>query len=516
MAQVFPSSSKLDVERTTLPSRLRMPAAGTSAEASSAASITTRGRKTPSDASSLSNGQPGPSLSVSTKDLGQGREPSTFPSVSHINWLLPEASSSDPSLARFPASASASSLNAASSPTSPLRQSASLSDLPSSNRARAPLKGILKQPSTRSLQMSSGPVYTQQLSPIYEAHSSMRTTTAEPSTPASLVSNYSAFLHRPIKRSTSQASSTTIPSPIQPSQSHTQVMSFDGPGSRAGRLYERSSSEGSGSFITAPSALQTPVRVAPMPSVLTADELGQFVDISHPQEVHLRTPPSSASLTGRTLTNEPVFDVPSIGLHPPTPGPGSSTLYIPIAVSAPRMEHQTSGDTFIWRRWANSLSISSAPRPTSTRRQWPTWLPEPPKLLFWVGFVMPPCWMIGGWLLDTGRFDVKPAPPKLPPGTTLPLWRVNGQLLDSAGNEVKLKPRRSFFGLGSKKGKGKDEAKKWETEAWHQRWASYVAKSSGEKSLAHSLIDLKTPGPQVWVLRCRIAAIVSGSLLLDL
>ncbi|VDB83204.1 unnamed protein product [Peniophora sp. CBMAI 1063] len=489
-----------------------MPAAGTSTDVSSGGSITTRGRNTPSNASSLSSGPSGPPLSVSTKDLGHGREPSTFPSTSHINWLLPEASSSDPSLDHFPAPPT--SLGPASSPISPLRQSASLSDLPSSNRARAPLKSILKQPSTRSLQMTTVPAYVQQLSPIYETHSSMRTMTAEPSTPASLVSNYSAFLHRPIKRSTSQASSTTIPTPVLSSQGHTQMMNLEGHGTRAARLYEGSTSEGSSSFVTAPSALTTPIRAAPMPSVLTAGELGQFVDLSQPQEVHLRTPPSSASLTGRTLTNEPVFDVPSIGLHPPTPGPGSSTLYIPIAVPAPRMEHQTSGDTFIFRRWANSLSVSSAHRPTSTRRQWPTWLPAPPKLLFWVGFVMPPCWMIGGWLLDTGRFDVKPAPPKLPPGTRLPLWRVDGRLLDSSGNEVKLKPRRSLFGSSRKKGKGDDEASQWETAAWHERWASYVAKSSGEKSLAHSLIDLKTPGPQVWVLRCRIAAVVSGVLVI--
>ena len=256
------------------------------------------------------------------------------------------------------------------------------------------------------------------------------------------------------------------------------------------------------------------MRSAPTPNVLTADELGQFADLTQPQEVHLRTPPSSASLTGRTLTNEPVFDVPPIGLQPPTPGANSSTLYIPVAVPPPQMEHQTSGDTFIFRRWGNSLSMSSAHRPTTVRRQWPAWLPEPPKLLFWTGFIMPPCWMIGGWLLDTGRFDVKPAPPKLPPGTRLPLWRVDGQLLDSLGNEVKLKTRRPLFGLAGKKGKGQDEASQWETEAWHERWASYVAKSSGEKSLAHSLIDLKTPGPQVWVLRCRIAAIVSGVLVL--
>lgn len=292
-------------------------------------------------------------------------------------------------------------------------------------------------------------------------------------------------------------------------------MKFDGPGARAGRLYEGSSSEeGSSSFVTAPSALPTPVRVAQMASVLTAYELGQFVDLSQPQEAHLRAPPSSASLTGRTLTNEPVFEVPFIGLQPPTPGPGSSTLYIPIAVPAPRLEHQTSGDTSIFRRWANSLSVSSAQRPASTSREWPTWLPTPPKLLFWVGFAMPLCWMIGGWLLDTGRFDVKPAPPKLPPGTRLPLWRVEGRLLDSAGNEVKLKPRRLLFGLGSRKGKGQDEAGKWETEAWHDRWASYVAKSSGEKGLAHSLIDLKTPGPQVWVLRCRVASVATGVLVL--
>ena len=65
-------------------------------------------------------------------------------------------------------------------------------------------------------------------------------------------------------------------------------------------------------------------------------------------------------------------------------------------------------DTFIWRRWTRELSFSSAlsrPSFSAARRAVMSRLPPLPILLFWAGFLAPWCWLIGGWLVAEGRWE---------------------------------------------------------------------------------------------------------------
>ena len=85
-------------------------------------------------------------------------------------------------------------------------------------------------------------------------------------------------------------------------------------------------------------------------------------------------------------------------------------------------------DTFIWRRWTQGLSFGSAlsrPSFTSAARRAHSALlmrlPPLPVLLFWAGFVAPWCWLIGGWLVAEGRWESSGKA-----RAALPLWKPRG------------------------------------------------------------------------------------------
>jgi len=178
-----------------------------------------------------------------------------------------------------------------------------------------------------------------------------------------------------------------------------------------------------------------------------------------------------------------------------------------------------SGDTFIFRRWCNVLSMGSVCAPLSARLgEHVSSMPSRPAILFWMGFAAPWCWLVGGWLVSEGRWDARHSGRgRAQGGPALPLWKVDGRVVDSAGNEVVVDERqpRWWDWRGRKGNKSQDNWPVRENnEPWHVRWVAYASQGvpKGErKSLAR--IVLSQPGPEAWVLRCRVAAFVSGVLI---
>lgn len=94
----------------------------------------------------------------------------------------------------------------------------------------------------------------------------------------------------------------------------------------------------------------------------------------------------------------------------------------------------------VWRRWTRELSLGSRlsrPSFSAARRAVKSRLPPLPILLFWAGFIAPWCWLIGGWLIAEGRWEdngkVRAA---------LPLWKPRPARAASATVEKGKRPRR--------------------------------------------------------------------------
>ncbi|KAI0316236.1 hypothetical protein OF83DRAFT_1084412 [Amylostereum chailletii] len=304
--------------------------------------------------------------------------------------------------------------------------------------------------SNRSLQLDMNAVepnerpallYVNPLSPIYEVHSPSSSrrpqSDVEPPTPASVGSNYSAFLKRPLRRSISQASAssslgTSASAPVLPPINLSPVelrTPFSGAPRPAPQpistVYEDGASERTGSFVTAH----------------TSDE----ASTPAPREQELDTDPEATLAT--------------------TTG---------------------SRDSFIWRRWRRGLSFGSHRPSILSSLHLPNITPPRAAILFWVGFIAPWCWLIGGWLVEEGRPSGVREPEK-EDGPVLPVWRVPAA--EGAQQEVEsAAPRQS------------------------NRWTQWLAVGGG----ASEGEDFKLLGrreAQAWVVRCRIAAVVSGALL---
>lgn len=105
---------------------------------------------------------------------------------------------------------------------------------------------------------------------------------------------------------------------------------------------------------------------------------------------------------------------------------------VPPARPRPRKRTPTSGATgsgspseaFIWRRWTRGLSLGSSfsrPSFSAARRAVVSRLPPLPVILFWAGFIAPWCWLIGGWLIEEGRWEDGGKA-----RAALPLWKPRG------------------------------------------------------------------------------------------
>ncbi|KAI0052371.1 hypothetical protein FA95DRAFT_1602022 [Auriscalpium vulgare] len=369
-----------------------------------------------------------------------------------------------------------------------------------------------------------GPPQVKPLSPIFEktnhhidgTFSDMRE--VEPQTPASFgdhASTYSAFLRRPLRRSISQASTSSLrtvgtASMAAPTLPPINVSPLDirgalcPPAHRSGpqlfsTVYEDANSERTGSFVTARSVYGD------------EREAGTGTGTTQGGGEGSRTLVSSTELPP-TLPDTPG------GMAPTEP---DSDITFTQATPRPRVHDPTStgtSDSFIWRRWRKGLSFGS------TRPRFSLIIPSYmfkrrslPALLFWAGFVAPWCWLIGGWLVAEGRQDEKAG------GPLLPIFKVH---LDPA-----VKERPGLNEKGKKKAAGNGATTIASSPSRRARWWTQWRPSNNTVFVQDPdpVQDPETPyrlrrrdtekDPpsqtlvQSWVVRCRVAAVSSGALL---
>ncbi|KAI0058345.1 hypothetical protein BV25DRAFT_1830180 [Artomyces pyxidatus] len=447
MAHFFPSGSRLDTERK--PPRVRR--------------ILSRSTKA-SDAPEHRYGGP-----------------------SHINWLCNNASS--PSIPNTPQRPPSAHTLGRSASLSALALSPPLYRHPSLTSNRSLQLDMMTD--ARALDVDGNPalLHVKPLSPIFErAHYHVEgglldEALREPETPASFGdhgSTYSAFLRRPLKRTVSQASTSslrtvgtgtgacnvaTLPAPSLP------VLDLRPPFTASHRtgpqlfstVYEDAASERTGSFVTARS--------------IGSPDGEEDIAASSPSD-----PPPLPPIT-----------------YPPHSSPEPDSEGTMVAPT-PRPRRTSTSESFIWRRWMKGLSFGS------TRPRFSLLVPTAllkaraplPALLFWAGFLAPWCWLIGGWLVAEGRLDEKGD------GPILPVWKIHST--DALGKErtpPDEKPREAAAEAGS------------ELRAWWKGWTSTFRRARA--AVGEPKPPVQPPLRQraeAWVVRCRVAAVASGALIL--
>lgn len=167
----------------------------------------------------------------------------------------------------------------------------------------------------------------------------------------------------------------------------------------------------------------------------------------------------------------------------------------PVAV--PRRSRSPSpsdSESYIHKRWLRGVSYGSdrpvVPIVRRTRVRMTT-----ACILFWIGFIAPWCWLIGGWMLLDGEMRTEGGRSD----TVLPLWMRRGR--KRSGLQDRDKKKLLALKL------------------------SYPLVAPSVESLSPSVHSRTsaTSAPKIrrelrrfdpWVIRCRIAAITSGVLLL--
>ena len=161
-------------------------------------------------------------------------------------------------------------------------------------------------------------------------------------------------------------------------------------------------------------------------------------------------------------------------------------------------------DSRIQYRWLRGLSFGSVRFQKPGKQEFRT---TAAFVLFWVGFIAPWCWLIGGWYLSHSG-EMVPDGQYL---STVSLMWPRGDYKDEFGFEQKAGSVKSGKGLAGWKSKA--------TAFWHHPFGGH----SSKEVLPLSVKDT-TPVPPVsesavealdpWVRRCRIAAIISGVILI--
>jgi hypothetical protein len=240
----------------------------------------------------------------------------------------------------------------------------------------------------------------------------------------------------------------------------------------------------------------------------------------------------------------------------------SSSGGVPPVRPRPRKRTPTSGgsrgETFIWRRWTGELSFASRlsrPSFSAARRAFLSRLPPLPILLFWAGFLAPWCWLIGGWLIEEGRWDdsgkARAALPLWKPRSTSKRHPSGGKAVVVGGGKGAgaggLQVQPDSFGKDLEKGDAATAAAVAAREAqtgtgegetgaervgeggevgaasaprrmmpfacW--RHGAAVVKELGPSPHGEKVVTLVKPySAEVWVYRCRLAAVVSALILL--
>lgn len=196
-------------------------------------------------------------------------------------------------------------------------------------------------------------------------------------------------------------------------------------------------------------------------------------------EVDLGVPPPSSTLVDRFSRDAPAC------LNGATPR---------YAVSEHSFETSTTStavmESRIQHRWLQGLSFGSVrfPKPDSDAKHGgadAAWRVTSAFVLFWIGFVAPWCWLIGGWYLSRSG-EMEP----------------EGQYLKTVSLHWPRGDHKDVLGLSNTARK----ERRW----WSRHRASKESLPLSEKHPTHGTPRV-TLDP--WVRRCRVAAVVSGAVL---
>ena len=213
-------------------------------------------------------------------------------------------------------------------------------------------------------------------------------------------------------------------------------------------------------------------------------------------------------------------------LRPQNPVPPSTLSGTPRNSRGRYRSHSVSSDDSsfnenVEQRWLKGLSFGSArfahPPPSKGGRAGGRVTHA--FVLFWLGFIAPWCWLIGGWLLsgDSEGFGTS--------GPLLPLWHRRRRGMHVAvdigdggavpnGKSSQGEPR---DGLGSEKWRGAIDHKRIKATSWYPLLAPSVeslAPPVHKVGWLHRLTRrYRSGGDDPWVMRCRLAAAMSGVLL---
>ena len=377
--------------------------------------------------------------------------------------------------------------------------------------------------------------------------------------PFHAASTYSAFLRRPLKRSISATSTSshvtsiyppTLPPlnitpldirPVYPPVSHRvgpQLFST---------VYEDTGSERTGSFVTAHSVTGDEDNETPTggnavdvrgpsgsttlysPAALRSGAMGPFTDSDDLSSIPFTTTPPSGN-----DDNDDDSGSSSGAQARPRPRPPR----VPTSGNNNNNNNNSgsgTASTFILRRLTFGSALSR-PSFSAARAAVRARLPPLPVLLFWAGFVAPWCWLIGGWLIAEGRWEESGKA-----RAALPLWRAprrrrrnnhKGKSVARPGNNDPEKGRSDGAGAGPAGAQAQKtgEGEEGEAASVHGRsgwWSPFAATShaghgasrsgEGEGGAAQKekVVTLVKPySAEVWVYRCRLAAVISALMLL--
>ncbi|KAI0672321.1 hypothetical protein C8Q78DRAFT_1077855 [Trametes maxima] len=401
---------------------------------------------------------------------------------------------------------------------------------------------------------------------------------------------HSAFINRPLKRSPSQTSTSTFRSNVSTQPAAPAIPPLDlrpnfqnamnaphspavAPTPRKSRLvgptlptvigsprqtnkvsviYEDGGSARTSSFITAPS-LNTPDVTEPDPPVFIARDYAASAGTdgtdteeteetqrgnrnSRPRQIPL---PEGLYSIDRRESEDGVRPTSRSALRPSTPTPSPSQ---PASLATPRRSLDTrrsfysrsaslastrTSESFLQRRWLRGMSFGEERfvfPPTPERKL----SASHACILFWVGFVAPWCWLIGGWLLTTAG-EVGSDGLYAETGPVLPLWhklRKGGRQNTREANHAKERaagadPHHEDAGVPMpervKAISGAAE-RRIKTKSWYPLLApslESLTPSTGSGTSARKLKRCLPTSSAVdpWVHRCRIAAATSGLLI---
>ncbi|KAI0372478.1 hypothetical protein BV20DRAFT_964071 [Pilatotrama ljubarskyi] len=424
-----------------------------------------------------------------------------------------------------------------------------------------------------------------QLSPIHETHhfppQRKKSLESAPRTPDSARTfdrigghspAHSAFINRPLKRSISQTSASTFrsnasiappsipPLDLRPDFQNAMGVPHGSPSpalasaprksrlagptlptvigspiqtNKVSVIYEDGASARTSSFITAPS-LNSPVAEVDPPIFVARDyAASSATDGTDTEETDATQRPGQ---THHPLP-EGLFDVDlndtELGLRPTSrrslrPSTASDSLMTPRRSTETRPTYSRStssasvSESFLNKRWFKDKSFGSDRfvLPPSAQKRGRI-KASYACILFWVGFVAPWCWLIGGWLLTTTG-EVASDGLAAETGPVLPLWHRRRKGGAQGPRETTKGKRRADAGVPMpEKVKAINGAaeRRIKAKSWYPLLApsleSLAPSSTGSamstRKLKRCLPRSSTVDP--WIRRCRVAAAASGVLI---